>query len=306
MLSRWFNRSAKSAERPSLSSPPGEKMPVDAELRQQTAQMRGNFASPAESQEPVLTTDQKLDAADQAFAAGDHETALSYWVELAHAGNPIGQRSIGQCFLQAKGVDKNVELALKWLKLSAQSGDAEGQRQLAEFYFKGEDGFPNEAEAMNWYRRAAVQGNAAAQDMLSWMLAEDDASPNHAEARDWALKAANQGVASSMTRLGLLYHNALGVERDPVQAALWWERAAYRDDGDAQAMLGAAYHLGSGRPRDAVEALTWLKRARANKSPFADRFFEAVTTSCTNEQRAEATRRATEKLEPASIPGVAQ
>ena len=257
--------------------------------------------------EPVLSTDQKLDAADIAFAAGDFETALSYWVELAHAGDPIGQRSIAQCFLQAKGIDKNVELALKWLRLSAQSGDAEGQRQLAEFYFKGEDGFPNEAEAMNWYRRSAVQGNAAAQDMLSWMLAEDDANPNpnHTEAREWALRAANQGVASSMTRLGLLYHNALGVERDPIQAALWWERAAYRDDGDAQAMLGAAYHLGSGRPRDPVEALTWLKRARANKSPFADRFFEAVTTSCSNEQRNEATRRAALKLEPASIPGAA-
>ncbi|MEQ1697681.1 MAG: tetratricopeptide repeat protein [Hyphomicrobiaceae bacterium] len=266
-------------------------------------QMRGSFTSPAPPSEPVLSTDQKLDAADTAFAAGDYDTALSYWVELAHAGNPIGQRSIGQCFLQAKGIEKNVELALKWLKLSAESGDAEGQRQLAEFYFKGEDGFPNEVEAKAWYRRAAVQGNASAQDMLSWMLAEDDANPNHTEAREWALRAANQGVASSMTRLGLLYHNALGVERDPVQAALWWERAAYRDDGDAQAMLGAAYHLGSGRPRDPVEALTWLKRARVNKSPFADRFFEAVTTSCTNEQRSEASRRAALKLELATFTG---
>jgi len=250
------------------------------------------------------TADEQLDLADQAFAARDYETALSYWVELAHAGDPIAQRSIGQCFLQGLGIEKSAELALKWLKLSAEQGDAEGQRQLAEFHFKGEDGFSNEAEALAWYRRAAVQGNAVAQDMLSWMLAEDDANPNYDESREWALKAAAQGSASSMTRLGLFYHNALGVERDPIQAAMWWERAAYRNDGDAQAMLGAAYHLGSGRPRDPVEALHWLKRARANASPFADRFFEAVTNACTNDQRAQVARRAALPLEAApTLPG---
>lgn len=262
------------------------------------------FNRPAEQRAPALTVGEKLDLADAAFAARDYETALSCWVELAHAGDAIAQRSIGQCFLQGLGIDKSTALALKWLELSAAQGDAEGQRQLAEFYFKGEDGSSNEAEALAWYRRAAAQGNAAAQDMLSWMLAEDDAHPNYAESREWALKAAAQGIAPSMTRLGLFYHNALGVERDPIQAAMWWERAAYRNDGDAQAMLGAAYHLGSGRPRDPIASLHWLKRARANASPFADRFFEAVTTACTSEQRAEAARRAALPLEvPVALRG---
>ena len=49
-----------------------------------------------------------------------------------------------------------------------------------------------------------------------------------------------------MTRLGMLYHDAIGVERDPGQAADWWRRGAERGDADAQAMLGAAHHLGSG------------------------------------------------------------
>ena len=243
--------------------------------------------------------DEQLDAADTAYTADDFDVALSIWVRLGQAGNSIAQRAIGQCFLQGKGVERNVELALKWLKLSAEQRDAEGQRQLAEFYFKGEDGFPNEAEAMSWYRRSAILGNAAAQDMLSWMLAEDDKQPDYSEARVWALKAAEQGVASSMTRLGLFYHNALGVERDPITAAMWWERAAYRGDGDAQAMLGAAYHLGSGRPRDSLEALTWLKRARQNGSAFANRFYEVVWAACSDEQRGEAARRLALKLEPA-------
>ena len=247
------------------------------------------------------TADAELDEADAAYASEDFEGALAIWGRLGQAGNSIAQRAIGQCFLQGKGIERNLELALKWLKLSAEQSDAEGQRQLAEFYFKGEDGFPNAAEAKAWYRRSALLGNAAAQDMLSWMFTEDDGEPNFAEARAWALRAAAQGVASSMTRLGLFYHNALGVERDPIAAALWWERAAYRGDGDAQAMLGAAYHLGSGRPRDSLEALTWLKRARANHSLFADRFYEVVWASCSAEQRDEAARRLNIGLEPSSF-----
>jgi TPR repeat protein len=108
----------------------------------------------------------------------------------------------------------------------------------------------------------------------------------------WALAAAGQGVAASMTRVGLLYNNALGVERDVQAAAAWWRKAAHLDDADGQAMLGAAYHLGAGVERDPVAALAWLTRARRARSPFADRFYAAVRESCTAEQRQEAERRA--------------
>jgi len=49
-----------------------------------------------------------------------------------------------------------------------------------------------------------------------------------------------------MTRLGMLYHNALGVDRNPAKAVYWWSKGAAGDDADAQAMLGAACHMGAG------------------------------------------------------------
>ena len=244
-----------------------------------------------------------LARAEAAASAGDFETALLVWSPLAQAGDATAQRSIGQCFVAGAGVEKNAELGLQWLTLAAAQGDATAERLIGEFHFKGEDGFASTDKAKIWYGRAAERGDAAAQDMLSWILAEDDGTPDYAGARAWALKAAEQGVAASMTRLGLLYHNALGVERDPVAAAMWWEKAAYRDDGDGQAMLGAAYHLGSGRPRDPVAALHWLKRAKRHYSHFADRFYEAVWTSCSPEQREEAERRAEGALTAPGIVG---
>jgi TPR repeat protein len=121
----------------------------------------------------------------------------------------------------------------------------------------------------------------------------------------WAEKAAAQGVAASMTRIGLLYNNALGVERDVEAAARWWRKAALLGDADGQAMLGAAHHLGAGVCRDRVAALAWLIRARAARSAFADRFYPGVRESCTADERREAERRATLPLEHPDRAGAA-
>jgi hypothetical protein len=109
--------------------------------------------------------------------------------------------------------------------------------------------------------------------MLSWMLVEGEMIPGDlSDAKHWAEAAAAQGIVPAMTRLGMMYHNALGVERDAAVAARWWDKAAALGDADAQAMLGAAYQLGAGVPRDGVAALMWLLRAQAGASLLAEPF----------------------------------
>ena len=132
------------------------------------------------------------------------------------------------------------------------------------------------------------------------MLLEGEVMPpDPSEARRLAELAAAQGNAASMTRLGMMYHNALGVERDAIAAVFWWRKAATRDDADGQAMLGAAYHLGAGVPHDGIEACAWLTRSRKGGSPLATQFFEAARATLSELQLAEAARRAAEPLEPA-------
>ena len=103
-----------------------------------------------------------------------------------------------------------------------------------------------------------------------------------------------------MSRLGMLHHNAIGVERDPAEAARWWARAAARGDADAQAMLGAALLTGAGVARDPVAALTWLTRARAGGSALAYPFLRPAEDALTPEEAARARRAADAPLpEPA-------
>ena len=104
-----------------------------------------------------------------------------------------------------------------------------------------------------------------------------------------------------MTRLGMIYHNALEVDRDPAMAAAWWAKAAARGDADGQAMLGAAHLLGAGAPRDGVAALAWLLRARTGGSPLAESFLKAAHRALSSEQIAAAQRQAATPL-PKPVP----
>ena len=146
-------------------------------------------------------------------------------------------------------------------------------------------------------RSGARFGPPAIRQASRMLVDGDHREPDYKQAMVWALKAAEQGVAASMTRVGLLHNNAMGVERDVATAARWWRKAALLGDADGQAMLGAAHHLGAGVAREPVAALAWLMRARAARSPFADRFYAGVRQPCTAEQIREAERRAGLPLE---------
>lgn len=216
--------------------------------------------------------------AEAAAAAerGDHQAALAIWGPLAHAGVARARNNIGACFAEGLGVERDAALALRWLTLSAEAGDPVGQRNLAALCFKGEGVEQSDAEAMRLYRLAAEQGDAPAQDMLSWMLLEGGQEADLPEALRWASAAAEAGVAASMTRLGMIHHDALGVERDPALAAQWWRRGAAAGDADAKAMLGAATLLGQGVEKDAGRALALLTEAEHEGSLLAAPFLKAA------------------------------
>ena len=146
---------------------------------------------------------------------------------------------------------------------------------------------------------SGASNDAPAQDMLSWMLLEGEVMPaDVVAAREWAEKAAEKDIASSMTRLGMIYHNALGVERDPALAASWWIKAAELGDFDGKAMLGAAHVMGAGVSRDAEKALTLLLIARKGGSELADRFIDAARNSLSAAQVAAIERAVANNSEP--------
>lgn len=227
--------------------------------------------------------------ADRAAAGEDGDAAIAVWVQHAHRGNARVQAEIGRCFSNGWGLRRGVDPTGKWLVPAAQAGEPLAQCLFGDVDFNGEDGLPQRSIDEEWYARAAHQGDAHAQNMLSWLLTDGDhCQPDYGQAMRGALQGVAQGVAAAIG-IGLLYNDALGVERDVAVAARWWRKAALLGDGDGQAMLGATHHLGAGAERDRVTALTWLTTARRLRS----RFFHS---SCTPQQRREAERRASLRI----------
>ena len=194
------------------------------------------------------------------------------WGPLAHAGVARAQNNVGACFAEGLGVARDLALALRWLTLAAEAGDPVGQRNLAALYFKGEGVDAGLCAAPpSSIGAAAEQGDGPAQDMLSWMLLEGEVIAARCRSSAALGRSGRRaGHRRAMTRLGMIFHNALGVERD--------RRAGGAMVGDAPPSVatptarrcsGAALHLGAGVARDGVAALAWLLRARTGGSALA-------------------------------------
>jgi TPR repeat protein len=90
-------------------------------------------------------------------------------------------------------------------------------------------------------------------------------------------KAADQGNAAAQYKLGVMYQNGQGVEKDDSKAFVWFGKAAEQgnaaakvvlcrraaDQGDAAAQfrLGLLYDTGPGSEQDHAEAIKWYSKS---------------------------------------------
>ena len=118
------------------------------------------------------------------------------------------------------------------------------------------------AKAAQLWQPPAEQGNAEAQYRLGTLYAEGKGvERNDATAFMWMQRAATQGNASAQYDVGASYIEGAGVKKDESEAAKWFKRAANQGMVYAQFNLGLLYASGSGVPQDNVEALKWLDLA---------------------------------------------
>lgn len=109
-------------------------------------------------------------------------------------------------------------------------------------------------------RRQAESGDRAAQLALGTRLMESADDARAAEGIRWLEKAALQG-APVYVILGDAYKNGVGVSRDMIRAARWYELGAEMGDGLAQFEMAKLYLTGTGVETDIVKAVLYLKLA---------------------------------------------
>jgi antitoxin component YwqK of YwqJK toxin-antitoxin module len=179
------------------------------------------------------------------------------------------------------------------------AGEAEGLFRVwhenglaSEAIFRAGEEITYEA-AIELYTAPAKQGDPEAQWLLG--LAYANASPplqNHEKAEEWTLRSAENGYVNAMVDLGKFY--LFYVDPPNEQAAMqWYARAADHGEPEAQLMMGLNQLSTEGPlPQNRIEAWKWLILSAEQGHPLAHVTMSRLRSDFTEEQIAEATRRA--------------
>lgn len=206
----------------------------------------------------AVTADDEFRSGTRLYYAGDRKAALEQLRRAAEHGHPIAQWKLGKIYETGDGVPVNDAKAVEFYRevIDNHADEARGTPQaafvasafvaLGSYYLKGVE-------------KAAIR-------------------PNVDRARELYTYAASIfGDTEAQYRLGRLYLEASGDERDPRQGARWLTVAAKKGHCGAQAMLGQLLFNGDeGLPRRPVQGLMWLTIARANANGSGDDWVREV------------------------------
>ena len=137
-----------------------------------------------------------LEVGKRAYEQGDYSAALKQLTPLAEGGVAGAQVVLGTMSLKGQGTTKDAQQALKWYQAAADRENADGQFYVGSIYLMGAGIAHDTPEGMKWLGRSADNGSPDAQVLL-----------------------------------GLVYLQGQdGVERDLIQADIWFQLAAAGGD----------------------------------------------------------------------------
>ena len=132
--------------------------------------------------------------------------------------------------------DRDKEM-VEFARPAAENGDREMQGRMGRAYRDGRGVDRDLETAMEWMRKASAQRLAWATNELFDMLWDAGESDRFEEMIDAIAPLAEAGNGSAMRRLSHAYRDGKGVEQDLVQARAWLERAAEKNNKLAQKEL---------------------------------------------------------------------
>ncbi|WP_165185882.1 tetratricopeptide repeat protein [Caulobacter soli] len=227
-----------------------------------------------------------------------HEISRAELLRRAKAGDIKAYDLLANSYLDAKGDLRDVEAAVRWLKIGVKAGDTDCMIDLGNLYYDGADlnqdpdqalslyvaaaakgdalgaynaGLVYEtsaddiAQAVSWYRRAAAGGDEGGMYKVALAYQLGRGAPSDStQAVAWMRMAARAGSADATNDLGEYYAQGYGVAADPVQALKFYREAVRLGSAVAMANVGSAYHDGEGVTADFQEARSWYVMAANN------------------------------------------
>ncbi len=205
----------------------------------------------------------------------------------AEKGDSEAQWEIGQYYsdglLDKRGVrlvEKDLEIAVHWLRLSAEQGNDAAQNHLGVCLSNGEGVEKNETEALYWLKKALKNGDLCAANNIACIYRDRG---NHRRAFFWYKRSAEQGNDDAHVNMGECYYEGKGVRKN-CRAAVESYNKAIEGSGitpysreRAMILLAVAYFEGKGVERSLEEAKDLIEEANIdNDHPGAGAILEKI------------------------------
>lgn len=184
------------------------------------------------------------------------QQSLQLLAQAAQSGFAAAQFSLGQCWLQGIGVEKNPKEGMAWIERAAQQGNVDAAFALAL-------NLPVEHEQhLPLLKHAADQGHTKA------MICMGIYSQNHGQAEQglkWFELAKSRGEIRADYMLAVAYRDGLGVDVDSTKAIELLKTSADNGDADAMYALYQAYRDGNSVRKNKKSQAKYLNMAKQAK-----------------------------------------
>ena len=193
-------------------------------------------------------TEERSEVTQRSMLKGFTLAFHNLW-ELADRGDMAAMSRLAHLYYEGRGVDRNVDMAIEWMRKSSNAGGSrtkneliamllkrasnedikevydirtilaeEGDRnaafRLARMYRDGEGAEKNIEKAIEFMRQASDKKVRWAKNELIDMLMKYDVDGNCEEAYRICSESAKEGDIGAMRRLSRMYYNGKGVEKN--------------------------------------------------------------------------------------------
>ena len=218
-----------------------------------------------------------------------------YWYKQANENDYLPARYVYARMLETGyGGSVNLAKAFKLYKDAAEHGFGPAQVKLAEMYASGDGVERDLSQAFKWYQQAALNpaadaGKARAQVILAEMYDRGEGvAADPAKALAWYKQAAVAGHPGAMNALATYFYKGELVAADAALSRKLFIEAALRGNPDGMVNSAAMAYRGEGGPRNPVQAYAMLSLAKQVGKPEVQPQLDAVASSLTPEQKAQA------------------
>ena len=215
--------------------------------------------------------------------------AAKWFKDSAEKDYPAAKTALGNAYYYARGLDQDLDKALRWYRRAADDKDPTAMHYLGVIYEHGASTLgidKDEAEALKWYARSSDASLALAKDQtddaigwnLSYFAEQSRKSIERIERNRKLLevaandlseidlveiqKRADNGDAAAMFELVSRYKSARGgVEKDDAKSLEWLQKSADKDFPSALTNLGLRYFNGDGVEKDETRSFSYMKKA---------------------------------------------